>query len=84
MKHTITVQFKTDSRLTEKQMDNLISMIALQLDEPQDLDGNDEEWRAGDISFHWTATLGDSLQERRASNDTNKERKRFITLCLDK
>jgi hypothetical protein len=54
MKHTITVQFTTDSRLTEKQMDNLISMIALQLEEPQDLEGNDEEWRAGDISFHRT------------------------------
>jgi hypothetical protein len=54
MKHTITVQFKTDSRLTEKQMDNLISMIALQLDEPQDIDGNDEAWTAREISFHWT------------------------------
>jgi hypothetical protein len=51
MKHTITIEFSTDSRLTEAQMDNLISMLALQLDEPQDLEGNEENWRAGDVSF---------------------------------
>ena len=51
MKHTITIEFTTDSRLTENQMDNLISILALQLEEPQDLEGNEEDWRAGEISF---------------------------------
>jgi hypothetical protein len=51
MKHTITIEFTTDSRLTEAQMDNLISMLALQLDEPQDLEGNQEEWTARSTSF---------------------------------
>ena len=51
MRHTITIEFTTDSRLTENQMDNLISILALQLEEPQDLEGNEEDWRAGEISF---------------------------------
>jgi hypothetical protein len=54
MKHSITIQFKTDKELTQDQMNNLISMIALQVQEPQDLEGNDEAWVAREISFHWT------------------------------
>lgn len=54
MKHTITVEFKTDAPLTERQMDNLISILALQLEEPQDLEGNEEEWEAREISFGQT------------------------------
>jgi len=54
MKHTVTLTFTTDSRLTEKQMDNLISMLALQVEEPQDLEGNEEDWRGGEISFRTT------------------------------
>ena len=51
MKHTITIQFNTDSRLTEDQMDNLISMLSLQVEEPQDLEGEPEKWTARSISF---------------------------------
>jgi hypothetical protein len=54
MQHTITIKFTTDSRLTKAQMDNLISMLALQIEEPQDLQGNEEEWRGGEISFNQT------------------------------
>ena len=50
MKHSITVQFTTDSPLTDDQMNNLISMIVLQIQEPQDLDGNDEAWTAREIT----------------------------------
>ena len=50
MKHSITVQFTTDSPLTEQEMNNLISMIALQVQEPQDLDGNEEAWTAREIT----------------------------------
>ena len=50
MKHSITVQFTTDSPLTEQEMNNLISMIVLQIQEPQDLDGNDEAWTAREIT----------------------------------
>jgi hypothetical protein len=54
MKHTITIEFTTDSRLTESQMDNLISMLSLQVEEPQDLDGESEDWRGREISFRRT------------------------------
>ena len=54
MQHTITIKFTTDSRLTEEQMDNLISMLALQIEEPQDLQGNEEEWTGQEISFGQT------------------------------
>lgn len=54
MNHTITIQFNTDSKMTEAQMDNLISMLALQIEEPQDLDGQSENWTGRDISFHQT------------------------------
>jgi hypothetical protein len=50
MKHSITVQFTTDSPLTEQEMNNLVSMIALQVQEPQDLEGNDEAWTAREIT----------------------------------
>jgi hypothetical protein len=50
MEHSITVKFTTDSPLTDDQMNNLISMIVLQIQEPQDLDGNDEAWTAREIT----------------------------------
>ena len=54
MKHTINLSFTTDSQLTENQMDNLISMLALQIEEPQDLEGDEEEWQGRDINFSTT------------------------------
>lgn len=50
MKHSITVHFTTDSPLSDDQMNNLISMIVLQIQEPQDLEGNDETWTAREIT----------------------------------
>jgi hypothetical protein len=64
-KHIITVEFNTDSKMTESQMDNLISMISLQIEEPQDLNGNEEEWTAREISFHKT--------DRQAGRFTTRE-----------
>ena len=49
MIHTIKVTFTTDQPLTSEQMDTLLSMISLQIEEPQDLEGNEEEWTANDI-----------------------------------
>lgn len=51
MRHTIVLEFTTETPLTEKEMDNLISMLSLQLEEPQDLEGNPEEWKSTFISF---------------------------------
>jgi hypothetical protein len=50
MKHSIAIKFTTDSPLTEREMNNLISMIALQIEEPQDLEGNNESWTAREIT----------------------------------
>jgi hypothetical protein len=49
MINTIKITFTTDKPLTGEQMDSLLSMISLQLEEPQDLQGNDEEWTATNI-----------------------------------
>jgi hypothetical protein len=49
IKHSISLEFETDRPLTEKEIDTLKSIIALQVEEPQDLEGNDEEWTASNI-----------------------------------
>lgn len=54
MKHTINFTFTTDSQLTDDQMDNLISILALQVEEPQDLEGNEEKWQGRNIDFSTT------------------------------
>jgi hypothetical protein len=66
--HTITIQFKTDTALTEKQMDNLISILALQIEEPQDLQGNEEEWTAQEISFGKTDVKAGRFITRNGGN----------------
>jgi hypothetical protein len=68
MRHTITIQFKTDMPLTERQMDNLISILALQLEEPQDLEGNEEEWEAREISFGKTDSKAGRFVTREGGN----------------
>jgi hypothetical protein len=52
VKNSVTIEFVTDRPLTEKEVDTLKSIIALQIEEPQDLQGNDEEWTASDITTH--------------------------------
>ncbi len=52
VKNSVTIEFVTDRPLTEKEVEILNSIIALQIEEPQDLQGNDEEWTASDIKTH--------------------------------
>ena len=49
MINTIKITFTTGEPLSSEQMDNLLAMISLQVEEPQDLEGNEEEWTATDI-----------------------------------
>jgi hypothetical protein len=63
-KHTITIEFQTDTQMTEAQMDNLISMLCLQLEEPQDLEGNEEDWTAREISFGKTDSKAGRFTQR--------------------
>jgi hypothetical protein len=50
IKNSVTIEFVTDRPLTEKEVETLNSIIALQIEEPQDLQGNDEEWTARHIT----------------------------------
>jgi hypothetical protein len=50
IKHSISLEFETDRVLTESEINTLRSIIALQVEEPQDLEGNDETWTAQNIS----------------------------------
>jgi hypothetical protein len=52
IKNSVTIEFVTDRPLTEKEVETLNSIIALQIEEPQDLQGNDEEWTASDVKTH--------------------------------
>ena len=45
------IHFSTDRELTEKELNQLISAIELQIEEPTDADGNDEQFKTGSISF---------------------------------
>jgi hypothetical protein len=49
IKNSIHLEFVSDRVLTETELDTLKSMIALQVEEPQDLEGNQETWTAQDI-----------------------------------
>jgi hypothetical protein len=49
IKHSISLEFETDRPLTEKEVNTLKSIIALQIEEPQDLEGNEETWAAKNI-----------------------------------
>ena len=57
VKNSVTIEFVTDRPLTEKEVETLNSIIALQIEEPQDLQGNDEEWTASDIKTHHNSIM---------------------------
>ena len=44
------IQFVSDKALTEAELNQLISAIELQIEEPTDADGNDEQFKTGLIS----------------------------------
>lgn len=48
--YRITIDFSSETALTEEQLDTLKSMLALQIEEPQTLEGEDEEWTAKEIT----------------------------------
>jgi hypothetical protein len=51
MKYEGKIKFSTDRELTEAELSQLISAIELQIEEPTDADGNDEQFKTGSISF---------------------------------
>lgn len=55
VKNSVTIEFVTNRRLTEKEGETLRAILGLQIEEPQDLEGNEEEWTASDITTHHNA-----------------------------
>jgi hypothetical protein len=52
IKNAITIEFESDKVLTPAEIDNLKAALGLQIEEPQDLEGNEEEWAAKNITIN--------------------------------
>ena len=50
MKYTAQVTFETDRPLSRPELINLLTAVELQVQEPMDETGNDEEYRTKNIS----------------------------------
>ena len=48
--YKVEVTFTSNTELTQEQLDTLLSTIALQVQEPQDIEGEDEEWTSSNIT----------------------------------
>ena len=49
MRYEITLEFKTDRELTNQEFDSLTDMLLLQIQEPVNLAGDDEEYTTRDM-----------------------------------
>jgi hypothetical protein len=49
MKYTIKVEFDTDKVLSAEEMEAIQDTVALQIEEPQDLTGNEAEFMTSNI-----------------------------------
>jgi hypothetical protein len=49
MKYTIKVEFDTDKVLSAEEMEAIQDTVALQIEEPQDLTGNESEFMTSNI-----------------------------------
>ena len=57
IKNSVTIEFVTDRPLTEKEGETLQAILCLQIEEPQDLKGNEEEWTASEIKTHYNTIV---------------------------
>lgn len=57
IKNAISIEFESDRTLTEEEVDNLKAVLGLQIEEPQDLEGNEEEWTAKNITINYGAIV---------------------------
>lgn len=48
--YKIEVTFTSNKELTPNELDALFSLIALQVQEPQNIEGEDEEWKPSNIT----------------------------------
>jgi len=49
--YKIEATFTSDKELTQDELVALLSSITLQIQEPQDLEGQDEEWTSSNITI---------------------------------
>ncbi len=64
MKYEGKIQFSTDRELTETELSQLISAIELQIEEPTDADGNDEQFKTGSIAVGLESIIKTTKQQR--------------------
>lgn len=48
--YRITIDFSSEKPLTGEEIETLQAILALQIEEPQDLEGNEESWTASNIA----------------------------------
>lgn len=57
IKNLISIEFESDKVLTEGEVNQLKAILCLQIEEPQDFDGEDEEWTAKNITINHNAIV---------------------------
>ncbi len=67
------IQFATDKALTEAELSQLISAIELQIEEPTDADGNDEQFK--------TASIVAELEPKKMKMDLHLDEEQFCLSC---
>jgi hypothetical protein len=67
------IQFTTDKELTETELNQLISAIELQIEEPTDADGNDEQFK--------TASIVAELEPKKMKMDLYFKEMQFCLIC---
>ena len=73
VKNSVTIEFVTNRRLTEKEGETLRAILGLQIEEPQDLEGNEEEWTASDITTHHNASQTKTTTKKRITRNRMTE-----------
>ena len=73
VKYEGRIQFATDKALTETELTQLISAIELQIEEPTDADGNDEQFKTGSIVAE--------LEPKRMKMDLYLDEDQFCLSC---
>jgi hypothetical protein len=77
MRYEITVSFNTSEQLKDEQIDQLLHALRVQIEEPADEYGNDEEYLTSEISLELSAyscgSCGDNFMATQGtiSKDSN-------------
>jgi hypothetical protein len=53
MKNVLTLHFNSTKTLDAQQVFNIMAAISAQIEEPTDLQGQDEDYETSDLTFHF-------------------------------